>query len=107
MRNLILDEFEILWNEVKVNEFNITLDEIVQLNDSDLLELYAQVIRNPISNENGRLQEELKRLYGVERPFICGTAGNIGEDGFHDSVLVSSSYGADDCVMYKRHKDIK
>ena len=106
MRDLILDEFETLWNDEKEQEFNITISEIVQLTDNELLELYVQFIKNPINNENGRLQEELKRLYGVERPFICGTAGQLSEDGFYDSVLVSSAYGSDNCVMYKRHKDL-
>jgi len=55
--------------------------------------------------ENNRLKEELKRLYGVERPFICGTAGDVGEDGMAEYILVCPAYGADGFAMYKKHKD--
>ena len=39
-----------------------------------------------LRKENARLVEELKRLYGVDRPFICGTAGQVGEDGMNEFV---------------------
>lgn len=58
-----------------------------------------------IVDENNRLKEELKRLYGVERPFICGTAGDTGVDGMPEYVLVCPSYGADGMAMYKKYKD--
>jgi hypothetical protein len=58
-----------------------------------------------IIDENNRLKEELKRLYGVERPFICGTAGGKGEDGMSEYILVCPMYGADGFAMYKKHKD--
>jgi hypothetical protein len=58
-----------------------------------------------LKKENARLVEELKRLYGVERPFICGTAGGKGEDGMPEYILVCPMYGADGMAMYKKYKD--
>jgi hypothetical protein len=55
--------------------------------------------------ENTRLVEELKRLYGVDRPFICGWAGNKGLDNMKEFVLVCPAYGADGFALYKKHKD--
>ena len=55
--------------------------------------------------ENERLREELKRLYGVDRPFICGTAGTAGADGMNEFILVCPMYGADGFALYKKHKD--
>jgi len=57
-----------------------------------------------IIDENNRLKEELKRLYGVERPFICGTAGGVGEDNMPDFVLVCPMYGCDGFALYKKFK---
>ena len=58
-----------------------------------------------LKKENARLVEELKRLYGVERPFICGVAGTVGNDGMNEYILVCPMYGADGFAMYKKHKD--
>jgi len=58
-----------------------------------------------LKQENARLVEELKRLYGVDRPFICGTAGQEGADGMKEYVLVCPAYGADGFALYKKHKD--
>jgi hypothetical protein len=55
--------------------------------------------------ENARLTEELKRLYGVDRPFICGKAGKQQDDGMYEYVLVCPAYGADGFALYKKHKD--
>jgi hypothetical protein len=58
-----------------------------------------------IIDENNRLKEELRRLYGVERPFICGTAGTLQADGMYEFILVCPMYGADGMAMYKKYKD--
>jgi hypothetical protein len=58
-----------------------------------------------LKKENARLVEELKRLYGVDRPFICGTAGKVDADGMNEFILVCPAYGADGFAMYKKHKD--
>lgn len=58
-----------------------------------------------LRKENARLVEELKRLYGVERPFICGTAGTLQADGMYEFILVCPMYGADGMAMYKKYKD--
>ena len=58
-----------------------------------------------LRKENARLVEELKRLYGVDRPFICGTAGSKQQDNLHEYILVCPAYGADGFAMYRKHKD--
>jgi len=58
-----------------------------------------------LRKENARLVEELKRLYGVDRPFICGEVGGKGHDHMPEFVLVCPSYGADGFAMYKKHKN--
>ena len=58
-----------------------------------------------LKKENARLVEELKRLYGVDRPFICGTAGKLQDDHMHEYILVCPAYGADGFALYKKHKD--
>jgi len=58
-----------------------------------------------LKKENARLVEELKRLYGVDRPFICGVVGTVGSDGMNEYILVCPAYGADGFAMYKKHKD--
>ena len=58
-----------------------------------------------LKKENARLVEELKRLYGVDRPFICGVTGNLGIDGLAEYILVCPMYGADGFALYKKHKD--
>ena len=58
-----------------------------------------------LRKENARLVEELKRLYGVERPFICGNTKDIDPDGLPKYILVCPMYGADGFAMYKKYKD--
>ena len=58
-----------------------------------------------LQEENNRLREELKRLYGVDRPFICGNTKTIDADGLPRYILVCPAYGADGFAMYKKHKD--
>lgn len=58
-----------------------------------------------LRKENARLVEELKRLYGVDRPFICGSAGLPGNDGMNEYILVCPSYGADGYALYKKYRD--
>lgn len=57
-----------------------------------------------LRQENARLIEELKRLYGVERPFICGNTKEIDNDGLPRYILVCPAYGADGYAMYKKYK---
>jgi hypothetical protein len=58
-----------------------------------------------LKDENDRLREELRRLYGVDRPFICGNTATIDKDGLPRYILVCPAYGADGFAMYKKHKD--
>lgn len=55
--------------------------------------------------ENQRLREELQRLYGVERPFICGDLGDQDQHGMREYYLVCPSYGSDGFALYKKVKD--
>jgi hypothetical protein len=58
-----------------------------------------------LRTENARLLEELKRLYGVERPFICGSTKDIDDfDGMPKHILVCPAYGADGFALYKKIK---
>lgn len=57
-----------------------------------------------LAEQNLSMKEELKRLYGIERPFICGNAGGIGEDNMPEFVLVCPMYGADGFALYKKFK---
>ena len=83
------------------------------LPDDELFELFIQrfSLREPVivadeemRRENARMKEELKRLYGVERPFICGDIGELDEHGMRDFYLVAPSYGADGAAIYKKHR---
>jgi len=56
--------------------------------------------------DNAKLQEELKRLFGIERPFICGNIGEIDDDGLPSAILVCPAYGSDDVAIYKKHMTI-
>ena len=58
-----------------------------------------------LRKENARLIEELKRLYGVERPFICGNTTEIDADGLPKYILVCPMYGSDGFALYKKYKD--
>jgi hypothetical protein len=57
-----------------------------------------------IVDENNRLKEELRRLYGVERPFICGNTGEIDTDNMPMHILVCPAYGSDGFALYKKIK---
>jgi len=98
--------------EVKLEMWGMALDEIKQATDEELLNIFIaafglnpSIEPNEIKKENERMKEELKRLYGVDRPFICGEAGGKGADSMSEFVLVCPSYGADGFAMYKKHKD--
>lgn len=58
-----------------------------------------------LETENAKLREELKRLYGVDRPFVCGTAGGVDTDGMPNAVLICPAYGADGFALYKKIKE--
>lgn len=57
-----------------------------------------------LRKENEQLKEELKRLYGVERPFVCGSTKDIDTDGMPVYVLVCPMYGSDGFAIYKKHR---
>jgi hypothetical protein len=99
--------------EIKLENLGIHPAEYKTLEDDDLLEFFLNTfdLKPPsktdpeLIKENERMREELRKLFGVERPFICGVAGGVGADGMADYVLVCPSYGADGAAMYKKHKD--
>jgi hypothetical protein len=102
--------------EIKLENLGIDPREFKRLEDDDLLEFFINsfnltepmiVTKTDIElvKENERMREELRKLFGVERPFICGVAGGVGADGMADYVLVCPMYGADGAAMYKKYKD--
>ena len=102
--------------EIKLENLGIDPREFKRLEDDDLLEFFLNSfnLTEPVVasqgdpelvKENERMREELRKLFGVERPFICGVAGGVGADGMADYVLVCPSYGADGMAMYKKYKD--
>lgn len=102
--------------EIKLENLGIDPREFKRLEDDDLLEFFINSfnLTEPVVasqgdpelvKENERMREELRKLFGVERPFICGVAGGVGADGMADYVLVCPSYGADGSAMYKKYKD--
>jgi hypothetical protein len=99
--------------EIKLENLGLDPKEYKQFEDEDLLEFFLNTfdLKSPVKSdselikENERMREELRKLFGVERPFVCGTAGGTGADGMADYVLVCPAYGADGAAMYKKHKD--
>lgn len=101
--------------EFKLENLGVNPAEYKKLEDDDLLEFFLNIfdLKTPVVaktdpelvKENERMREELRKLFGVERPFICGVAGGVGADGMADYVLVCPSYGADGSAMYKKYKD--
>ena len=101
--------------EIKLENLGIDPKEFKRLEDDDLLEFFLNTfdLKTPVVakadpeliKENERMREELRKLFGVERPFICGVAGGKGADGMSDYVLVCPMYGADGAAMYKKYKD--
>ena len=101
--------------EIKLENLGIDTKEFKRLEDDDLLEFFLNTfdLKTPVVaktdpelvKENHRMREELRKLFGVERPFICGVAGGVGADNMADYVLVCPAYGADGSAMYKKYKD--
>ena len=102
--------------EAKLENIGTTPAQMAKMDDDAMFEYFCQMfsLREPVVQVKGdeslikdieRMKEELKRLYGVERPFICGTAGNLGSDNLAEYILVCPMYGADGFAMYKKHKD--
>ena len=101
--------------EIKLENLGLNPAEYKKLEDDDLLEFFLNTfnLKTPVVaktdpelvKENDRMREELRKLFGVERPFICGVAGGVGADNMADYVLVCPAYGADGAAMYKKYKD--
>ena len=101
--------------EIKLENLGIDPKEFKRLEDDDLLEFFLNTfdLKTPVVaktdpelvKENERMREELRKLFGVDRPFICGVAGGVGADNMADYVLVCPAYGADGAAMYKKYKD--
>jgi len=101
--------------EIKLENLGIDPKEFKRLEDDDLLEFFLNTFDLKTSvvaktdpelvKENERMREELRKLFGVERPFICGVAGGVGADNMADYVLVCPAYGANGAAMYKKYKD--
>ena len=102
--------------EVKLENAGIQHSKFARLSDEDLFAYFCEVfsLREPIiqtvedvelAKENTRMRDELKALYGVDKPFICGVAGEVQEDKLNEYILVCPAYGADGFAMYKKYKN--
>lgn len=102
--------------ESKMANAGIQQSKFARLSDEDLFayfcetfSLEAPVIQTVVDaemlRENSRMRDELKALYGVDKPFICGVAGEVQEDKMNEYILVCPAYGADGFAMYKKYKN--
>lgn len=102
--------------EAKLENIGITPAQMTKMSDEVLFAYFCQTfsLQEPLVQikedealikDNERMKEELKRLYGVERPFICGDMGDTGVDGMREYYLICPAYGADGAAIYKKHKD--
>jgi len=102
--------------EAKLENIGTLPAQMAKMSDDSLFAYFCQTfsLQEPLVQikedaalikENARMTEELKRLYGVERPFICGDMGDTGADGMREYYLICPMYGADGAAIYKKHKD--
>ena len=105
MRELVLKHLDSIWEEGFELEFNTTQIDAHLLPDVELFSLFKDILTKNLQTQNSNYKEELRKLYGVDRPFICGDAGERGADGLKEYILVCPMYGADGFAMYKKHKD--
>jgi hypothetical protein len=101
--------------ESKMANAGIQHSKFARLSDEDLFEYFCEtflleapliqtVADTEMIKENARMRDELKALYGVDKPFICGVAGEVQEDKMNEYILVCPAYGADGFAMYKKYK---
>lgn len=55
--------------------------------------------------DNEFMMDLLKKLKGVDAPFICGGGGDTGVDDLPEFIMVCPALGADGFAVYKKHKD--
>jgi hypothetical protein len=99
--------------EAKLENFGFEGENLYSMDDEQLLNLFCTTfdLKEPIAQnadlvkENERMREELKRLYGVERPFICGDMGDTDQHGMREFYLICPMYGADGAAIYKKYKE--
>ena len=105
MRNQVLNYLDQVWQAGFELEYNTSQLDAHLLPDAELFRLFTDILTKDLKTQNSNLKEELQKLYGVERPFICGHVGDVGADGFREYILVCPMYGSDGFAMYKKHKD--
>jgi hypothetical protein len=110
MRDLILAKIRANWSKGLDLLLDISLDEIDKLNNEELLDVFVEVFvanstDQELATQNEGYREELRRLFGVERLFICGNTSEIDHDGMPINVLVCPSYGSEGYAVYKKIKD--
>lgn len=102
--------------ESKMTNAGIDQSSFAKLSDESLFEYFCETftLKAPLVQtvadaemvkENSRMRDELKALYGVDKPFICGVAGEVQADGMNEFILVCPAYGADGFAMYKKYKN--
>jgi len=106
MRNIIESKLANSGVEAKTM-FNMSEEELFEYfcDRFSLREPVVKVVADTeMVKENARMRDELKALYGVDKPFICGVAGDVQEDNMNEYILVCPAYGADGFAMYKKYK---
>jgi hypothetical protein len=102
--------------ESKLANTGVEVKTMFNMSEQELFEYFCDrfSLREPIVKvvadtemvkENARMRDELKTLYGVDKPFICGVAGDVQEDKLNEYILVCPAYGADGFAMYKKYKN--
>jgi hypothetical protein len=107
MRDII--EFKMVNAGIDQSKFARLSDDALLAYFCEMFSLNAPVIQTVVDTEliteNTRMRDELKALYGVDKPFICGVAGEVQEDKLNEYILVCPMYGADGFAMYKKYKN--
>ena len=102
--------------EAKLENIGTPPAQMAKMSDDSLFAYFCQTfsLQEPLVQikedaalikENARMTEELKRLYGVERPFICGDMGDTDTHGMREFYLICPMYGADGAAIYKKYKE--
>jgi hypothetical protein len=58
-----------------------------------------------LQEEHAFMKETLAKLYGMDKPFICGAGSEVGQDGLPHLLMVCPAFGADGFAIYKKFRD--
>jgi hypothetical protein len=58
-----------------------------------------------LKEEHAFMKKTLEKIYGIDKPFICGGGGETGPDRLPEYIMVCPALGADGFATYKKYKD--